>query len=215
MKHEVDKHSEAIRIAEPFLKLKNKLTEQKMPVSYVMENLGICKMNVVYWSSKHMSSKTGIVYRTHNWQPILRKRMWRRYSFVDLILFELVSYLRNIQMPLARCKQLRDWLSVNLLDGELLIFELTAGEPVNVLISGKGVIESFSKTKKLKDPDAILNNQQPAVIVPLYPCFRKILEIIKNAKRDDFWIKFVRDKSGSKNKAIYYVPGAKIELKRP
>jgi hypothetical protein len=118
-------------------------------------------------------------------------------------------------MPLAMCKQLRDWFSANLLDGELLIFELTAGEPVNVLISGKGVIESFSKTKKLKDPDAILNNQQPAVIVPLYPPFRKVIEIIKSAKRADFRIEFVRDEFGGRDKTIYHVAGAKIELKRP
>ena len=216
MKHVVDKHDEAVRLVGPFLKVRSKLLAKTMSVAHVTKELGISKISTFYWSSTHMSPRAMIHYRSQDWQTGSHKRIWRRFSIVDLIGFELLKSLRNSQLSLPMGKRLRDWFHENLLDGKVLIYELSTGEPIKVIIiPGQAAIEVFSKTTELKNLDKILENQQSATIVPLGPPFRNVLKVVNRIGSKDFQIEFVKDDFSGKNQVVYCLGDDRIELERP
>ncbi|MCK4817486.1 hypothetical protein KA005_17080, partial [bacterium] len=90
-----------------------------------------------------------------------------------------------------------------------LVCEFSEGNRIYLQLNKENINYFYGDNIKARK-EKILPTQGPVTIMRIDPIMRYVL---RKTQRDDFYVKFTKDKFGGKHKAVYYVEGEKIMLK--
>jgi len=197
---------------DPLLRVIQKLEDKYMTASDVMRILKISKMQLFYWDLKTRKPGSRMLDARYR-QLSLHRKMWRRFSTIDLVWLTALTHLRALYVQINGCLKLVDWLQHCITDikYDLLIYELSKGNQI-IFSIGKEGVQYFLGSEIQKDCSGFCRIAYPKILVSLSSLFGFVLEKVK---RDDFSVKFERDDFGGKNRITYYVNRERISLKEP
>ncbi len=179
--------------------VERKLTKKSMTMKDLKKTSGIDRGQLNYWEFQNVLPK----------QKITGGKSWRRFSRFDLMGFAIVEGLSKHGLELADlCKNPVEWLATEI-NKFNLVCEFSEGNRIYIYMDEKN-INYFYGTEIKAWKEKILPTQGPVTIMRIDPIMRYVL---RKTQRDDFYVKFTKDKFGGKHKVIYYVEGEKIMLK--
>jgi len=179
--------------------VERKLTKKSMTMKDLKKTSGIDRGQLNYWEFQNVLPK----------QKTTRGKSWRRFSRFDLMGFAIIKELAKHGLYLIDLYENPvEWLATEI-NKFKLVCEFSEGNRIYIYMDEKN-INYFYGTEIKAWKEKILPTQGPVTIMRIDPIMRYVL---RKTQRDDFYVKFTKDKFGGKHKVIYYVEGEKIMLK--
>lgn len=187
---------------EPYYQIKYTLNKEYMTVSEIINMLKISKRQLFHWDQKGLKitpKKT-------------EDRAWRRFSIFDLFGFIVVQKCRAFGLGLDGCAKVIEWLRHNLNDTPEFIYTFSQGLPIFVYmdIEKKTVSQFYGYDVKEFYSDTIMKTLGPAIILPLSPMLRTILQTVT---MKGFSVEFKRNDTGDVKKVIYNICNERFEFR--
>jgi hypothetical protein len=174
------------------------LEEPFLVAAQVKGIVGISQKMFVYWFAKAIRN---VKTDTRD----IDKPTWRRFSVLDLFGFGVLRELRRLRVELSVCERVLAWLRANLTENATLLYPLSDGIRVLVVIDGT-TIRPLVGSQMPQRSEVASPSESSAIHLSLEPIFRFAL---KSAPRKDFHVRFPKNTT----KVSYCVKGEWIVLK--
>jgi len=177
-----------------------KLTKKSMTMKDLKKTSGIDRGQLNYWEFQNVLPK----------QKTTRGKSWRRFSRLDLMGFAIVEELSKHGIELTDlCENPVDWFA-SVIDKFHLLRQFSKGNRIYIYMDEKNINYFYGDDIKVWK-EKILPTQGAVTIIRIDPIMR---DILRKTQREDFCVKFTKDRFGGKLKVIYYVEGEEIVLGR-
>lgn len=170
----------------------------------VKSRLRITQKQFIYWFNKAIRQ-----IKSHTADA--NKPSWNVFSLINLFEFATVKELRKLGIELSVCGQVLDWLRQNLMEKKTIIYPLSAGNQVSIIIDEKN-IKCHVGPGRPQNQRAIPEIAPSAIYLALDPIFRYVL---KSAPREAFHVRLVDDAFRERNKVVYCFKNKRVELEEP
>ncbi len=177
------------------------LEEPVLFAADVKRILRITQKMFIYWFNKAIRPIKSDTADTN-------KPSWNVFSLINLFEFATVKELRKLGIELSVCGQVLNWLRENLMEKKTIIYPLSAGNQVSIIIDEKN-IKCHVGPGRPQNQRAIPEIAPSAIYLSLAPLFRHVL---KSARRKAFHVRLVDDAFGERNKVVYFIKSKRIEL---
>ena len=163
-----------------------KLTKKILYMKDLKNISGIERGQLNYWEFQEILPK----------QKKTRKKAWRQFSRFELMGFAIVEELSKHGLELADlCENPVDWLATEI-NKFKLVCEFSEGNRIYIYIDEKNINYFYGDDINIWK-EKILPTQGPVTIMRIDPIMKKV---IKLTQRDDFYIRFTKEKIGGKHR---------------
>jgi hypothetical protein len=153
----------------PLMSIGGWLNEPIMKISDVQRILKISRRRIRYWDLKGEILNKGES----------ESYVWRRFSIIDLLSFAIMKKVRRFGLSTAALKHVFLRLKEDIVGSPFFIYFITRGYDFYYIISpSKKIAIPFYHTIEMGN--AWCHIQEPVLIIPVFPIFRKILEKAQN-----------------------------------
>lgn len=186
-----------IRLFKQHEKVERELTKKYLTMKNIKKISGMDRGQLNYWNMQGLFSK----------KKATGKKSWRRFSRIDLIALMILEKLADYGLQLSDlCENPLDWhaTAINKFN---LIQQFSRGNRIYLYMDEDSINYFYDINANVWKN--ILRASEPVTVMRIDPIMRYVL---RKTQRDDFYVKFTKDKFGGKHKAVYYVEGEKIML---
>ena len=186
-----------IRLFKQHEKVERELTKKYLTMKNIKKISGMDRGQLNYWNIQGLFSK----------KKATGKKSWRRFSRIDLIALMILEKLADYGLQLSDlCENPLDWhaTAINKFN---LIQQFSRGNRIYLYMDEDSINYFYGINANVWKN--ILRASEPVTVMRIDPIMRYVL---RKTQRDDFYVKFTKEKFDGKHKVIYYVEGEKIML---